>query len=152
MPVRKRSNPARVFRSLGFVPGAEGDSRPYGKEGTRPADIDRIRATRGSQYSAASLNRRKTFFLSHIGDICVAEGLNCVYAHGPILDVYCKTSNDYFSIVGALIRDAGLAAAESTPMCVPVAELGDAIDHIRPKFMGSYTQRYCDIISPYLYP
>ncbi len=124
----------------------------YVRQGARPADIDRIRAALGSRYSAASLNPRKTFYLRRIADICVAEGLNCVYAHGPVLEVYCKTSKDYFLMVNALIRDAGLAVAEGTPMCVPAAELGDANDHIRQEFKHRYTRRYFEVLAPYLYP
>jgi hypothetical protein len=81
-------------------------------------------------------------FLREIGAVCREHRLQCVYAHGPLVEQACTKSASYFVEVNAHIRASGLEPVPGTPVCVPVEDLGDSIDHVRPELKDEYTRRY----------
>ena len=86
-------------------------------------------------------------FLRAISELCSAQNLICVYAHGPILDIYCKTSQVYLSETSRLIESTELVVVDGTPVCVPPSEVGDSVDHVGPTFKREYTRRYFELIT-----
>ena len=101
-------------------------------------------------FSPAEIDPQKTLFLKHLAALCRAEHVNCIYAHGPIYEQICETSQAYLQDVSALIESAGLDVLPGTPVCVPRGELADTIDHVRQDLKTRYTRRYHDLLRPYL--
>ena len=79
-------------------------------------------------------------FLEKIAALCVAEGLDCRFAFGPVWEGICASSKDYLARVRELVESAGLEVVPGTPLCVPAADLDDTIDHVISERMGFYTR------------
>jgi hypothetical protein len=115
-------------------------SRPLS---TRPSFMQRYRSL---HFDAASISRDSRFYLRQIAALCAAEKLDCVYAHGPILDVYCASSAEYFKAANAMIESTGLKVVPGTPVCAPLDDAGDSEDHVLPQRRADYTQMYFELI------
>lgn len=89
-------------------------------------------------------------FVVRIADYCESESIRCVYAHGPIYDGYCRTAGPYIESLNEAITGAGLEVVEGTPACLPLAEVGDQVDHIAPSMREPYTRWYYERLRPYL--
>lgn len=89
-------------------------------------------------------------FVVRIADYCESESIRCVYAHGPIYDGYCRTAMPYIESLNEAITGAGLEVVEGTPACLPLAEVGDQVDHIAPPMRKPYTRWYYERLRPYL--
>jgi hypothetical protein len=96
------------------------------------------------------IDPEQTGFLDDIVSICREQGMNCVYAYGPIRDVYCRNSADFISRETAEIERAGLPVVPNTPFCLPRDDQGDAEDHVVPPAKSEYTRRYFETLAPYL--
>jgi hypothetical protein len=101
----------------------------------------------GDVLNADRIQSDQLQFLRAISELCGAQGLTCVYAHGPILDIYCKTSKAYLTEASQLIESTGLIVVDGTPVCVPPSEVGDSVDHVGPTFKREYTRRYFELIT-----
>lgn len=94
------------------------------------------------------ISREQLRFLRRIGAFCKAKGVACLYASGPIYDGYCAQSAAYQAALADAVRAAGLILVEGTPLCIPIAQVGDAVDHVKPEFKDEYTRRYFTAIAP----
>jgi hypothetical protein len=94
------------------------------------------------------LSREQLRFVKRIGEFCKAQDLTCLYANGPIYDGYCKASAAYMTALNDAVEAAGLTVVKGTPLCVPIDEVGDAVDHVKPDFKDDYTRRYFAAIAP----
>jgi hypothetical protein len=100
----------------------------------------------GDVLNADHIQTNQLQFLRAMSELCNVQGLTCVYAHGPVLDVYCKTSQAYLTRASQLIESTGLVIVDGTPVCVPPSEVGDSVDHVGPPFKREYTRRYFELI------
>jgi hypothetical protein len=89
-------------------------------------------------------------YVGRIAELCRHHGAKCVYAYGPIYDGYCSQAADYVAKVESGIAATGLPIVAGTPLCVPEAELGDTVDHVRPDLKEVYTQRYFEVLRSYI--
>jgi hypothetical protein len=96
------------------------------------------------------VTRAQIDYVGQIAHLCRQHGTECVYAYGPIYDGYCGQAADYVAEVESGIRATGLPVVAGTPLCVPEAELGDTVDHVRPDLKDIYTRRYYALLRPYL--
>lgn len=94
------------------------------------------------------ISREQLRFLRRIGAFCKAERIACLYASGPIYDGYCVQSAAYQAALAEAVREAGLTMVEGTPLCMPIDQVGDAVDHVKPEFKDEYTRRYFAAIAP----
>lgn len=94
------------------------------------------------------ISREQLHFVQRIGAFCRAEGVTCLYASGPIYEGYCTQSVAYRAALEEAVRAAGLAVVEGTPICMPLDQVGDAVDHVKPAFKDEYTRRYFAAIAP----
>ena len=83
-------------------------------------------------------------------ELCRRSGTECVWAYGPIYDAYCTQAADYVAKVEAGLVATGLPIVAGTPLCIPEAELGDTVDHVRPDLKDTYTRRYFELLQPYI--
>jgi hypothetical protein len=95
------------------------------------------------------ISREQLRFIKRIGEYCKAQGITCLYASGPIYDGYCKTAA-YRTALDNAIEAAGVTVVKGTPFCVPIDQLGDAVDHVAPSLKEEYTRRYYAALAPYL--
>jgi hypothetical protein len=109
-----------------------------------------IRHGRHPALDERAINPEKSHFLEQLVKLCNTRTLNCVYAHGPIYDEVCRTSQAFIRAVDRHIRGTGIKVAEGTPVCVPRTELADTIDHVRQDIKAQYTARYYRQVAPYL--
>jgi len=108
-----------------------------------------------SRYKPLSLeyfDPKKIGYLKKISRFCVDHGVSCVYVHGPLEESMCLASDGFFDQVNMLISEAGLSVVESSPVCIPVSQLGDGEDHVLPEFKAKFTRKYAEILAPDLYP
>lgn len=96
------------------------------------------------------INPGKLRYLEKIAALCKNAQVNCVYAHGPMLDALCAGSQPYFAQAAQAIRGTGLRLLADTPLCIPEGELGDAVDHVRPAFKTQATRNYYRSLAPLL--
>jgi hypothetical protein len=96
------------------------------------------------------ISKEQLHFIEKIAEMCRAEGITCLYAHGPIYDGYCQTSGAYIARLDEAIRRAGLTVVDGTPLCMPLADVGDRVDHVLPDLKAVYTRRYYALLAPYL--
>jgi hypothetical protein len=96
------------------------------------------------------ISREQLGFVKRIGEFCKAQGITCLYASGPIYDGYCKQSGPYLTALTDAVRAAGLTVVDGTPPCIPLDQLGDAVDHVMPDLKDDYTKRYYAAIVPYI--
>lgn len=54
----------------------------------------------------------------------------------------------YQAALADAVRAVGLTMVEGTPLCMPIDQVGDAADHVKPDFKDEYTRRYFAIIVP----
>lgn len=108
-----------------------------------------VRRYRSLQFEANAIDQGSLLYLRRIADLCRDKNLDCVYAHGPIIDSYCANSADYLRAANALIESTGLRVAKGTPVCMPLAEAGDSEDHVRPDLRESYTRKYLALINDF---
>ena len=113
---------------------------------TRPSFVRRYCLL---QFEAGAINPDSLFYLRQIAALCQAEKLDCVYAHGPIVDAYCASSADYLRAANALIESTGLRVVPGTPVCMPLADAGDSEDHVRPDLRADYTEKYLALINSF---
>ena len=102
------------------------------------------------QSLAPGTNPDKLRYLEKIAELCRSEHINCIYAHGPLLDRICATSGAYLEEASRAIRGTGLPLVAGTPLCVPTADIGDAIDHVGPALKTASTQNYYRLLTPML--
>lgn len=123
------------------------DTYPQGQRMTA-FDVDlRIRRTR---YLPDAINPEKTRYLKRLVALCKASDVRCFYAHGPLYEPVCRDSIDYFRQARVTIEGVGIELVKETPVCMPLAEIGDSEDHPAPAFIGDYTERYYRRLAPYL--
>lgn len=94
--------------------------------------------------------REQLRFVKRIGEFCHAQAITCLYANGPIYNGYCQRSAAYIAKLTEAVRAAGLIMVEGTPLCMPIDQVGDAVDHVRPDFKDEYTRRYFAAVAPYI--
>lgn len=97
-----------------------------------------------------SIPRHKTYFLSLTASLCRANGLNCLFVYGPVLETHCRISRAYIKAATARIAATGIEVVSGMPLCVPPTEVGDTMDHIAPPYKDEYTRRYYHLLAPKL--
>lgn len=102
------------------------------------------------QSLAPGINPDKLFFLEEIYALCKSKGLNCVYAHGPLLQPLCAASAEYLVQASRAIRGVGIPLVARTPLCVPPFAIGDSVDHVAPAFKAQATRYYYESLAPLL--
>ncbi len=90
-------------------------------------------------FEVEDINPEKTLFLDLVIDLCAREGLDCRYAFGPIWNEICANSLPYLETVAAIIEARGMPVVDGTPLCVPIEDLDDTEDHVRPSRRAHYT-------------
>jgi len=115
------------------------DYIPQGPALTARDDFDPIGA-RG--LTVDRVNTQKILYLGKMREYCTAEGIECVYAHGPVLDSICESSAGYLAKANQMITATGFDILPGTPICLQAHEVGDSTDHVAPRFKTAISERY----------
>jgi len=102
------------------------------------------------QLSEASINLEKKMFLKKISAFCGDNGLQCVYAFGPWLELFCQQSQSFIKKTKEIVISTGLRVATEQPKCLSPNELGDAWDHVAPHSKKEATSFYFKKLQPFL--
>lgn len=90
----------------------------------------------------ARFEQDKIFYLKQIVEFCRSNKIDCVYAHGPVIDPLCKNTNGYYTAINERIRGTGISLLSEVPPCIPPDEVGDSVDHVIPSVKPKYTEVY----------
>ena len=132
-----RQDRAVLFRQFDYVPQA-------------PALPDIRDELPSSPIAPADIDLGHSAFLSRIGALCEEKKIRCLYAHGPFAAASCVKSGAFIAEVNRQVRAAGLIPVSKTPICMSWQETGDTPNHVRPSFKPWYSERYLELIGPYL--
>lgn len=130
----------RLVRSTGLT--TEALDNDYIRQGP-PLDLRRS----FSNFRPDGINRSQKQYVELISRTCNDAGVQCLYAHGPLLEQPCIQSDDYFREANAIINGAGLTIIVGTPLCIPVDSIGDAVDHVSPAHKRQFTDLYLSALS-----
>ena len=98
-------------------------------------------------FSPDAIDRAGLGYLTQIGDLCRREGLDCLFAFGPLAEPICGRSDAYFRAAAAEIERAGLPLLAARPVCLAANEVGDSNDHVRPSEKARFTRLYHQAIA-----
>lgn len=115
------------------------DYIPQGPTLTSRADFDPKNA---KGLTVDRVNTQKVLYLRKIRDYCTAEGIECIYAHGPVLDSICESSARYLAKANQMIAAVGFHILPGSPICLRALEMGDSTDHVAPGFKAIISERY----------
>lgn len=100
----------------------------------------------GEPQLADEVREKGLGWLDPIGALCRAEGLPCLYAHGPFPEPFCTESAAYIAAANERITQAGLHVVSDTPLCMPQADVGDSEDHVAPELKAAYSEAYRKLV------
>lgn len=98
-------------------------------------------------FSPDAIDHAGLGYLAEIGDLCRREGLDCLFAFGPLAEPICGRSDAYFRAAAAEIERAGLPLLAARPVCLAAHEVGDSNDHVRPSEKARFTRLYHQAIA-----
>jgi hypothetical protein len=137
--------------------GAEQGPAPPSEEEANPIVNDYIKqlapvppARQKKTLDPRRISRSKMEYLYQIVALCEKEQLNCVYAYGPLSQLTCQMSSRYFGPASQAIRASGIRLAADRPFCMEPEAMGDSVDHVRPERKASMTERYYELLKPFL--
>lgn len=88
----------------------------------------------------------KSEYLKKFAGLCRSNRIECLYIHGPIAEKTCENSAAYFTSVEDIVEKAGLPLLSRQPMCIPMSDLGDAVDHVAPSRKDAFTSALFDLV------
>ena len=122
-----------------YIPVFEGD---YIRQGTEAAPF----------YHSPPPRPEHVYFLRQIVRLCRERRLNCLYVVGPLGAPKVVKNRGMIADTSALVRQSGVTMVNDWPMVMPVEDVGDSADHVKPALKAAYTRRYAALIAPHLAP
>lgn len=126
------------------IDGVKSWEADYVAQGAPKKSFDRVPV-----FTSAMVKPDKTYYLARLVAFCREFGIECYYAHGPLVSPLCVGSNEYFSRANDLIEKSGIRVLTLVPLCVPLEEIGDSSDHVRPAYKLKYTAIYRSLLKSY---
>lgn len=85
--------------------------------------------------------------LKAIKQLCNNYRISCRFVHGPMVETVLNRSGDYMRSLNSYLMGVGFEAS-SSPLSIPLSELGDAPEHVKASLKDDYTRRYFNILNP----
>lgn len=133
----------RAVKSLGKAPEVP-FVNDYIAQSAPKAESERRKRTDGP--ATMVVHPETVAFLGRIATYCRAQGLNCLYAHGPMYEETCRREWVYIDDLSQRVRAAGLSLVGGTPLCLPARKLGDTDNHVHPDFKPESTRAYFHLV------
>lgn len=89
-------------------------------------------------------------YLKKIHELCTINNINCIYAHGTMVDRLYGRMEDYMPFVNRKISEVGFKIVKGTPIAPPSIDMGDTFMHVHPEVKDKYTRKYYLLVRPYL--
>ena len=106
-----------------------------------PSLRTKLNAPPDGTFSVSEIVADKTYYLRRIAELCMSQGIDCMYAHGPLVESQCLGSPEYLTAVNERIRLAGIDVVGITPKCIPWGQIGDAVDHVAPETKSTLSKQ-----------
>jgi hypothetical protein len=90
---------------------------------TSPLD-QRTLPERARRLEGARINPDQALFLRRLAEFCRTSGIECLYAHGPVAEPFCRLTGGYIARATAEIERTGLKVVAGTPICLPAEDVG----------------------------
>ena len=147
-----RTHPKEIYQTIKYIlrknDGAPIDfSFDYIEQNSDTYSNQRKIFNKEEKLSVGFSDSNKTIF-KLIGEYCRDQKLQCVFAHGPILeDLYNNSSEQIQLIHGYLESQESLIYLE-TDLTFPISMMGDTQEHIDTQFKDQVTQMYFERLWP----
>ncbi len=115
----------------------------------RPLPEIRARPAPGG-FAPSQINRSNADWLIEMAKFCRENNVQCVYAFGPISELFCEGSTAYLREVAQIVENSGLRLLSKEPVCIPWERTGDATNHVAPTWRNHYSNHYLSLIEPIL--
>ena len=112
-------------------------------------------------WSKKSIDDDLFYTLEAIKNICIKNDINCIYSHGPMLDLDCanqeKINSDYLDYLNEKIISIGFLLHSESPVCLPKKYFterllpGLFVDIINEEHKVKTTKIYASDINKFIY-
>ena len=86
-------------------------------------------------------------FFQKIARLCNANGLNCMFMYGPLMQKVVEHSQLTFQMLTSQIERAGIRVIRQSPIEIPDEDQGNTINHIQPRLRAAYTKKAYDLVA-----
>jgi hypothetical protein len=86
-------------------------------------------------------------FFAKIARLCKANGMNCVFMFGPLMQKVVEHSPMTFANETSRIERAGIKVIRQSPIRIPEQDQGNTINHIHPRVRAAYTKKAYDLLA-----
>ncbi|MFO1067354.1 MAG: hypothetical protein U1E14_02410 [Geminicoccaceae bacterium] len=126
--------------------GATFAARDYVGQGTSLADIGGRALDGRDRLLRHGPRDGNEHDLAALGELCREHGIACVYATGPLVEPLCSESVPLLRKTAAIVDASGLRPLPGAPVCIPLTAVGDAADHVAPRFREQFSDRYLALL------
>jgi hypothetical protein len=86
-------------------------------------------------------------FFERIAKLCKANGINCMFMYGPLMQKFVEHSQMTLRALTSQIERAGIKVIDQSPIEIPDEDLGNTINHIQPRLRAAYTKKAYDLVA-----
>jgi hypothetical protein len=86
-------------------------------------------------------------FFERIARLCKANGINCIFMYGPLMQKIVEHSQPTLQRLTSQIERAGIKVIGQSPIEIPDQDLGNTINHIQPRLRAAYTKKAYDLVA-----
>jgi hypothetical protein len=86
-------------------------------------------------------------FFEKIARLCKANGMNCIFMYGPLMQKIVEHSQMTFRALTSQIERAGIKVIRQSPIEIPDSDIGDTINHVRPAMRSVYTEKLYQLLA-----
>jgi hypothetical protein len=86
-------------------------------------------------------------FFAKIAGLCKADGMNCIFMFGPLMQKIVEHSPMTLANETAQIERAGIKVIRQSPIRIPEQDQGNIINHIHPRVRAAYTKTAYDLLA-----
>ena len=86
-------------------------------------------------------------FFEKIARLCRANGVNCIFMYGPLMQKFVEHSQMTIRALTSQIERAGIKVISQSPIEIPDQDLGNTINHIQPRLRAAYTKKAYDLVA-----
>lgn len=86
-------------------------------------------------------------FFQKIAGLCTANGLNCMFMYGPLMQKVVEHSQLTLQRLTSQIEHAGIKVIGQSPIKIPDEDQGNTINHVQPRLRAAYTKKAYGLVA-----
>jgi hypothetical protein len=108
---------------------------------------DVVQLDRSYTFSLGAPPHDYDVFFQKIAGLCNANGLNCMFMYGPLMQKVVEHSQLTFQMLNSQIERAGIKVISQSPIKIPDEDQGNTINHIQPGVRAAYTKKAYNLVA-----